>query len=98
MIGSTLGEVIDVDVLENGVQWGLYLRVRVKIDVMRKLVRGKKIKVENDEQRWVFFRNERLPNFCYLCWMLEHGEKDCDKDGLTGTEEEKGAYQYGAWL
>lgn len=54
--------------------------------------------METDEQRRVFFRYERLPNFCYLCGMLGHGEKECDKDGMTRTREEKGAYQYGAWL
>ncbi|KAL0003519.1 hypothetical protein SO802_017300 [Lithocarpus litseifolius] len=98
MIGSKLGEVLEVDVPENGVQWGRYLRIRVKIDVTRKLVQGKKIKVENNEQRWVFFKYERLPNFCYLCGMLRHGEKECDKNDLSGNGEEKGAYQYDAWL
>ena len=33
---------MEVDVSESGVQWGKYLRVRVKMDVMKKLVQGKK--------------------------------------------------------
>lgn len=37
-IGSTLKEVMVVDVFALRVQWGKYLRVRVKIDVTKKLV------------------------------------------------------------
>ena len=66
MIGNKLGEVLDVDVPNKGVQWGRCLRVRVKINITKKLLRGKKITVENDEQRWVYFRYKRLPNFCYI--------------------------------
>lgn len=56
MVGIKLGEVLEVDVPENGVQWGHYLRIKVKINVTRKLVQSKKIKVENNEQRWVFVK------------------------------------------
>ena len=49
--GSTFGELMSVDVVNSGVQWGKYLRVRVKIDVTKKLVRGKKVKIEGGEQR-----------------------------------------------
>ena len=37
-IGSCLGLVLDVDVTKTGVQWGKCLRVRVKIDVTKRLV------------------------------------------------------------
>ena len=57
-IGSKLGEVMEVDVVESGVQWEKYLRVRVKMDVMKKLVRGKKIAIEGGEQRWIAFKYE----------------------------------------
>ena len=45
-IRSKLGEVLEVDVSESRVQWGKYLRVRVRIDVTKKLIRGKKINIE----------------------------------------------------
>nr|POE50609.1 hypothetical protein CFP56_00069 [Quercus suber] len=50
-IGSTLGEVLEVDVADSGVQWGKYLRVRVRVDVTKKLVRGKKVAIEGEEAR-----------------------------------------------
>ena len=41
------------------------MRVRVRLDVTKRLVRGKKITVEEGDSRWVNFKYERLPNFCY---------------------------------
>ena len=37
-IGSSLGTVMEVDVLELGVNWGKCLRVRVRIDVTKRLI------------------------------------------------------------
>ncbi|KAL0011377.1 hypothetical protein SO802_006485, partial [Lithocarpus litseifolius] len=97
-IGSKTGEVMDVDVLDNGVQWGRCLQVRVNIDITKKLVRGEKLTFKDDEQRWVYFRYERLPNFCYTCGKLGHGEKECKEDDSPTIGKEKPAPQYGAWL
>lgn len=55
-IGSKVGKILEVDVPENGVQWGRYLRVRIQMDVTRKLIRAKKVSIENDEPCWVFFQ------------------------------------------
>ena len=97
-IGGKIGRVLDVDVPEKGVQWGKYLQVRVSIDVTKKLVRGKKVTIEGGEAKWVFFKYERLPNFCYQCGRLDHGVKECKE--RTSTENRAGdeGMQYGAWL
>ena len=50
-IGSKLGEVLEVDVSDSGVQWGKCLWVRVSINVMKKLIRGKKINIKGGESR-----------------------------------------------
>ena len=70
-IGIKLEKVLEVDILENGVHRGQYLWVKVQLDVTRKLIRAKKVSIEEDEPRWVFFRYERLPNFCcvWLDWV-----------------------------
>ena len=41
-IGSKLGEVMEVDVAKSGVHWGKYLKVRVQLDVTKKLIWGEK--------------------------------------------------------
>ena len=97
-IGSTLGEVLDVDISDSSVHWGRCLRVRVSVDITKKLIRGKKINIEGGENRWVIFKYERLPNFCYRCGMLDHAIKECSEGPLVNEREEEGSFQYGAWL
>ena len=48
-IGGKIGRVLDVDVPKKGVQWGKYLRVRVRVIATKKLVRGKKVTIEGGE-------------------------------------------------
>ena len=86
-----------MNVSESGVQWARCLRVRVRIDVTKRLVRGKKITIEGGEGRWVQFKYERLPNFCYRCGLLSHALKDCRESRGSNTASEKEELQYGAW-
>ena len=37
-IGTKLGEVLEIDVQESGVQWGTCLRVKVRLDVTKRLI------------------------------------------------------------
>ena len=97
-IGAKIGEVLEVDVPEKGVQWGKYLKVGVNVDMMKKLVRGKKVCIEEGGSRWVYFKYERLPNFCYRCGMVDHGEKECLEQAPVEESGEKGNAQYGPWL
>ena len=97
-IGSSLGSVLDVVVSESEVQWGKCLRVRVHIDITKRLVRGKKITIEGGESKWVIFKYERLLSFCYRCGLLNHALKEC----IEGQENSKpngvNHLQYRAWL
>ena len=98
VIGSCLGEVVDVDVSEAGVQWSKCLRVRVRVDVTKRLVRGKRITAEGEEPRWVNFKYERLPNFYYRCGFLNHSLKECSEGQDQRDKEEVSQLQYGSWL
>ena len=77
---------------------GDFLRVRVKIDILKPLSWGRKITLDDGSMGWVSFKYERLPNICYWCGCLTHGDKDCDlwidSEGTLPVE----ARQYGAWL
>ena len=89
---------MQVDVSDSGVQWGKYLQARVKMDVTKKLVRGKKITIEGGESRWVHFKYERLPNFCYRCGLLSHVIRDCPESVGSNYQTDESQMQYGAWL
>lgn len=53
-IGASLGTVEEVDTDEEGIGWGEYLRVRIRINVRKPLLRGKTIKVEGRSVKVVF--------------------------------------------
>lgn len=55
---------------------GTFMRVRVSVDVSRPLCRGKKVSFYENEG-WVSFQYERLPNLCFWCGLLSHDDKDC---------------------
>jgi hypothetical protein len=74
------------------------MRIRVKIDISKPLCRGRKATLTGGKEIWIPFKYERLPNFCYWCGMLTHGDRDCERwlrsKGTLRREEQ----QYGAWL
>ena len=97
-IGATLGEVEKVDANGKGFCLGSFLRIRVLMDVSLPLCRGRKVRLGDYGLKWVEFRYERLPVFCYLCGKVDHDEKDClqwfrSKDTLRSEEK-----QFGPWL
>ncbi|XP_030941471.1 uncharacterized protein At4g02000-like [Quercus lobata] len=83
VIGSKLGEVLEVDVPDLGVHWGKCLRVRIRIDVTKRLLRGKRFSIEGGESRWVNFKYKQLPNICYNCGLLSHSLKDCQDSSAS---------------
>nr|XP_023917062.1 uncharacterized protein LOC112028599 [Quercus suber] len=97
-IGATLGEVEKVDANGKGFCLGSFLRIRVLLDISLPLCRGRKVRLGEYGLKWVDFRYERLPIFCYLCGKVDHDEKDClqgirSKDALRPDEN-----QFGPWL
>lgn len=96
-IGSSVGEVEDVDVVDDGVGWGEFLRVRILLDLSKPLARGWMLKLKNNSV-WVAFQYEKLPNFCFWCGLIRHGSEGCLRRGgrrPAGGGEEN---QFGPWL
>lgn len=97
-IDATLGEVEKVDANEKGFCLGSYLRIRVSLDVSVPLCRGRKVRLGEYGLKWVEFRYERLPIFCYMCGKIDHDERDClmwIRSNDTPRPDEK---QFGPWL
>jgi hypothetical protein len=78
-IGAMVGVVEDVDVNEDGVGWGEFLRVQIVLDLSKPLPRGMTIRVR-DKAIWVAFQYEKIPKFCFKCGVIKHDSKGC---GLT---------------
>ncbi len=99
-IGETMGTVEEVEAEADGTAWGRFLRVRVRLDVRKPLTRVKRVKLGSDPSILVYFRYERLPNFCFYCGKLDHGERECkmrlrNKGKMAAESSEN---QYGVWL
>ncbi|KAL0005102.1 hypothetical protein SO802_012663 [Lithocarpus litseifolius] len=54
---------------------GDFLRVRVAVNVLEPLCRGRRVTFNDDSNGWVSSRYERLPNFCFWCGHLDHIDK-----------------------
>ena len=77
-IGNRLGTVLQVADPKDDGTGGEFLRVRIKLDISRPLPRCCKLWNEGKLVGWVGLRFERLPNFCYWCRRVGHGERDCE--------------------
>jgi hypothetical protein len=75
-IGESLGQLEDVDVAGDGTGWGSCLRLRVNIDLMKPLDRGKALSLAG-KTSWVECKYEKLPQFCFRCGRIVHGPRRC---------------------
>ena len=79
-IGGTMGEVEEVDVNDEGVGWGEYLRVRVLLDLSKPLSRGRMLRLGGNKT-WAYFQYEKIPKFCFKCSTIRHGKNSCTMGG-----------------
>ena len=85
-IGNGIGKFIDVISDKNGRCPGLYMRLRVQIDVSKPLRRGATVQLGNrGEKVWTSFRYERVPDFCFGCGRLGHGRLECVDDRVRNV-------------
>jgi hypothetical protein len=97
-IAGTLGKVEYVEVLEEGSNRGNFMCARIILNVDQPLCQGQKVWLGGAWDHWVSFKFERLPNFCYWCGPVNHGDRDCvlwlqSRGTLTNESQ-----QYGPWL
>ncbi|XP_023904239.1 uncharacterized protein LOC112015993 [Quercus suber] len=81
-----------------GIEGDGFKRTRVTIDISKSLSCGRVITLKNGMELWVSFKYKRLPNICYWCGCLTHGDYDYEQ-----WIESKGnllieSQQYGPWI
>nr|GMD81146.1 uncharacterized protein LOC109179748 [Ipomoea batatas] len=95
-IGGFVGRYIKADQSNFDGTWKTFMRIRVEIDVAKPLKRKMKLKKNGGEWVWVEFRYERLPTFYFLCGLLGHSDRYCEKN--FEDERMEGEKPYGVWL
>lgn len=98
LIGSKIGEVIEVKADLDGIGIGNYLKVRVNLQIEKPLLRRIKLDVGEQESRWVYLKYERLPGFCSVCGRIGHHEMECHIANQQRRDKGKVDIQYGGWL
>lgn len=76
--------------------WHEYMRVRVTIDLSRPLKRKMKIRKAGNEDFWINFKNENVPMFCFICGIIGHSKKICER--LFEISEQEIVKPYGPWM
>ena len=78
-IGNYIGSHIELDVNNFIGVWRIFMRIRVAIDVRKPLKQCMRIKKVGGEWAWITFKYERLSMFCFLCGMIGHCDRFCEK-------------------
>ena len=56
------------------------------------------VALDDNEEIWVSFKYEKLPNFCYWCGLVSHDEKDCEVWLARKESTNTKPHEYGPWL
>ena len=78
LIGKSISRVIQVADPEDNGTGSEFLRVRINIDISKPLLRYSKLRSKGKQVGWVGLKYGWLPNFCYWCGRMTHGERDCE--------------------
>ncbi|KAM0928755.1 hypothetical protein ACQ4PT_001971 [Festuca glaucescens] len=93
-VGEQLGEYLETGGVEDGMAVGRYLRVKIRLNILKPLRRGTMVEVdESGRTIWCPLEYEYLPDFCYICGIIGHLNKECSIKLKKGEEP-----QFGKWL
>lgn len=96
-IGKLFPRCLNVIILKNRSKNGLLLKLLVEVELEKPLLRGTKLKFDN-EFVWAEFRYEKLPTFYFYCEIVGHREKSCDRKMHDSMNSSINEGQYGEWM
>ncbi|KAM6602001.1 hypothetical protein CsatA_021610 [Cannabis sativa] len=78
-LGNYIGSYVKMDQNNFAGGWRDYLRIRVRIRVDAPLKKGRKLQMRNGPECKAMFKYEDLTTFCFVCGLLGHSERFCEK-------------------
>ncbi|TVU42476.1 hypothetical protein EJB05_08883, partial [Eragrostis curvula] len=82
-IGDKIGQCLEVDEASNGP----FLRIKVQLDIRVPILRGVMLEVDEKRHgRWCPLEYEFLPEFCHLCGIIGHIDKNCQTGNWRSKE------------
>nr|XP_027108780.1 uncharacterized protein LOC113728590 [Coffea arabica] len=92
-IGGIFAGVREVIIPQGGGKEGKHLKILAEVNLKEPLPRGSMVK-SNGGTRWIEFKYEKCPDFCFCCGLIGHNERICNRKGVDVDREN----QYGNWL
>lgn len=84
-IGDEVGTFLEMDMDENCTAVGRFLRIKIRLDIRKPLMRGVTVMIGKEEKAlWCPLEYEFLPDFCYSCGIIGHTNKICEKEVMKG--------------
>jgi hypothetical protein len=96
-VGTSLGELEDVDVTGDGTGWGSCLQLRVVLDLTKPFDCGKALCFAG-KTSLVEFKYNKLPLFCFQCGRIIHETRGCPVPPEKRLKKVETIKQWGLWL
>ncbi|KAJ0008131.1 hypothetical protein Pint_29751 [Pistacia integerrima] len=78
-LASAIGKVLEVDVGENGLGWGSFLRVKVEVELTKPLVRGRILRM-GEQKYWIAFKQTEESITQFGPWLRARSSKFYSKE------------------
>lgn len=86
-LGNFFRSFLQYDSKNNSSGLREYMRLRIRVDVSRPLKRRRKICKKDKSEVMVNCKYEKLRDICFICGLLSHTKRFCQKKLKTGSEE-----------
>lgn len=84
-LGTGIGKVENINVNIDGVGWGLFLWIKVWVDITKPLLKRTLLNHERD-QIWIALKYKRLSSFCFNCGIVKHHVFGCPKPSIDNDK------------
>ncbi|KAL5804327.1 hypothetical protein ACOSQ3_031127 [Xanthoceras sorbifolium] len=98
LIAEEVGTIVEFP-MDSKYLWGKFFRIKVRIDILKPLKRGIRMRLENfDTLITALIKYERLPDFCYGCGFIGHSVRECHNSEVRKSIMEGVEPKFGVWL
>ncbi|KAK5820108.1 hypothetical protein PVK06_025154 [Gossypium arboreum] len=96
-VGNTVGELVAIDWKDRNGVWTKFMRLNVKIEILKPLRRFVKIANKGGVKMIEVIKYKRLLDFCYVCGLIGHTIKKC-QNSKAGVGVNDSNLQYRSWM